>query len=281
MELLQLRYFMESAKTENFARTAEKYIIPSSTVSMTIKRLEKELGCELFNHYGNKVTLNENGRKLQRTVGPLLDELDKVALELSAPAEKNVELRILIKVLRSKISDAIIDYQKNHAGIVFRPTFDFVHSDDSDYDMIIDVQNDRYADYEKIEICNRRIRLIASTDHPACGKPLTLKQLHSYPFIIMSKNSTSYKKLLNACKNAGFVPNVIMEVNDTSCYKKFIQNGVGIGLMREGALQPNDKISVLSVGDFNQWQTYCGYYKSSLNGPAIWDFIDYLTKINI
>ena len=33
MELLQLRYFYESAKNENFAKTAEKYMVPASSVS--------------------------------------------------------------------------------------------------------------------------------------------------------------------------------------------------------------------------------------------------------
>ena len=48
MELLQLRYFFDSAKTESFAKTAEKYMVPASSVSASVKRLEKELGCKLF-----------------------------------------------------------------------------------------------------------------------------------------------------------------------------------------------------------------------------------------
>ena len=47
MELLQLRYFYESAKHENFAKTAEKYMVPASSISASVKRLEDELGCKL------------------------------------------------------------------------------------------------------------------------------------------------------------------------------------------------------------------------------------------
>ena len=46
MELLQLRYFYESAKNENFAKTAEKYMVPASSISASVKRLEEELGCQ-------------------------------------------------------------------------------------------------------------------------------------------------------------------------------------------------------------------------------------------
>ena len=42
MELLQLRYFYESAKTENFSHTAAKYLVSPSSVSISIKKLENE-----------------------------------------------------------------------------------------------------------------------------------------------------------------------------------------------------------------------------------------------
>ena len=57
MELLQLKYFCNAAETENLSKTAKKYLVPTSNISQSIKRLEKELGCELFEHSTNKITL--------------------------------------------------------------------------------------------------------------------------------------------------------------------------------------------------------------------------------
>ena len=54
MELLQLKYFYESAQTESFAKTAEKHLGPPSSVSASIKRLEDELG------YKIKIVTEEN-----------------------------------------------------------------------------------------------------------------------------------------------------------------------------------------------------------------------------
>lgn len=48
MELLQLKYFCDAAETENFSKTAKKYLVPTSNISQSIKRLERELGVELF-----------------------------------------------------------------------------------------------------------------------------------------------------------------------------------------------------------------------------------------
>ena len=68
MELLQLRYFYESALTESFAQTAEKYLVPATSVSAAVKRLEGELGCALFDRFANRIRLNGNGRRLQKSL---------------------------------------------------------------------------------------------------------------------------------------------------------------------------------------------------------------------
>ena len=63
MELLQLKYFYESANTESFTKTAQRHLIPVSSVSASIKRLEKELGCKLFDRTSNRIKLNQNGKR--------------------------------------------------------------------------------------------------------------------------------------------------------------------------------------------------------------------------
>ena len=51
MEFLQLRYFYESAKNKSFAVTAKNHMVPTSSVSASVKRLEKEFGTNLFDLY--------------------------------------------------------------------------------------------------------------------------------------------------------------------------------------------------------------------------------------
>ena len=65
MELLQLRYFFESAQSGSFSKTAKKYMVPLTSVSASIRRLEQELGCPLFVRHPNCVSLNEKGKILQ------------------------------------------------------------------------------------------------------------------------------------------------------------------------------------------------------------------------
>ena len=82
MEILQLRYFYESAKNQNFTETAKKYLVPVSAVSSSIKRLEKELRCQLFDRDANRIRLNNNGKLLQQSLCAVFHELDDTIVKL-------------------------------------------------------------------------------------------------------------------------------------------------------------------------------------------------------
>ena len=44
MELLQLQYFCTAAELQNFTAAAKRHFIPQSAMSITMRRLEEELG---------------------------------------------------------------------------------------------------------------------------------------------------------------------------------------------------------------------------------------------
>ena len=70
MELLQFRYFMTAAKYENMTKAAEELHIAQPALSQSIKRLETELGVELFDRSRHRIALNEHGRLLEKSCAP-------------------------------------------------------------------------------------------------------------------------------------------------------------------------------------------------------------------
>lgn len=262
MEILQLRYFYESAKNENFARTAEKYLVPATSVSASVKRLEKELGCTLFHRSCNRIMLNDNGRRLQQSLRIVFDELDSAVDSLTSASTDTREIKILVRAMRREITDLIIEYKTRHPHMAFKTIFDFDETDFESYDIIIDEKADKYHDYEKFDLFTTHIRLSASAQSPLCGKKLTLKQLRNQPFISIGENNSMHRIFINACKAAGFTPNIVVQTNDVQCNRKCVEAGVGIGLGREypQLILPNTQ-KYLNVTDFNEEQTICSYYK--------------------
>ncbi len=280
MELLQLRYFFESAKSGSFAKTAEKYMVPATSVSASVKRLERELGCTLFDRTSNRIRLNDNGMKLKASLDTVLSELDRTVGELTESERDTRKIKLLVRAMRGKITDRIIEYNANHPHIAFKTSFDFGDIDISDFDIIIDGETDKYPGYECLRLYTSKIGLRASVKSPLCGKKLMLRDLHNERFISIGEDNGLHRRLLSACEKAGFTPNIVVQSNDLTCNRKFVESGVGIGISRieEAASVPNKKTCNLNVVDFRETQIICAYFKKESAYGNIAHFLEYLKK---
>ena len=259
MELLQLKYFYESAKLESFAKTARKYMVPASSVSASVKRLESELGCKLFDRSKNGIKLNEKGSRFFSSVGYIFNELDIAISELKNIEQK--EICVLIKAMRSEVFNAVIKFKKMHPDIEFKVHFDAKELNDDRFDIVVGTEELSYEKYRKEELCRRRIYLRACKGSYLVGKKLNLKELSHEPFVTMGKNTFMHHLLVEACERVGFSPNIVVEVNDMFCYNKCLNQGLGIALSRSGGESPLN--AVLDVVDFNESLTYYVYLKTS------------------
>ena len=75
MELTQLHYFRAVAQTQNITAAAEMLHISPPTLSKVIKRLEEDLGAQLFDRRASKLTLNPLGEAYLVYVEMALDAL--------------------------------------------------------------------------------------------------------------------------------------------------------------------------------------------------------------
>ena len=276
MDMLQLRYFFESALNENFSKTAEKYMVPVSSVSASVKRLEGELGCKLFDRKYNRIFLNANGKRLQQALHNVFSEIDSAVYDLSAQNTDNREIKILVRAMRSDVTDYIIEYNKENPCITFDTVFDFKKTDYENYDIIIDEKTDIYREYESFELFNMKIRLLVSAKSPMAGKKYILKQLENQPFVSLDEESNMHRMLMKACYNAGFSPKIVARINDIRCYDKMIESGIGIGLGRESTQIQNPKISCIDVTDFDERYCVHTYYKKKSAYGNVRHFLTFL-----
>lgn len=274
MELLQLRYFYESAKYENFSKTAEKYRVPATSVSASVKRLEEELGCRLFDRTSNSIVLNYNGKRLRQSLQTVFSELDEVVESLSCESADTREIKMLVRAMRSNITDHIIEYGTKHPHIAFKTVFDFGETDFENYDIIIDEETDAYPEYERFKLYSINLRMKVSKDSSILGRRLTLKQLERHPFISMGEQSNMHKILMKVCEGAGFAPDIVVQSNDIRCYDRLIESGMGIGLGREKPQTEN--VGYLDVADFNEKYTVYSYYKKQAAYGNVQHFLNFL-----
>ena len=98
-------------------------------------------------------------------------------------------------------------------------------------------------------------------------------------FVLMSQQGNHGKVFLAACKEAGFSPNVVAQVNDSACFRKIISSGIAIGVTGQFAAEAEDSkpIVPLNITDFKYEQTICMYYKKDMHGNAA-RFVSFLRE---
>ena len=72
----QLRYFIKVAEKQNLTLAAQELIISPPALTATLRRLEKDLGCQLFDHSGRNIVLNTRGQILLQYAQTALKALD-------------------------------------------------------------------------------------------------------------------------------------------------------------------------------------------------------------
>ena len=230
MEFLQLKYFCDAAETENFSRTAKKYLVPTSNISQSVKRLERELGCELFEHRSNKITLNGDGKQFYADASRALALLENAKMRLSDRGERlGGEIRLICLTQRRTVTDAIGKMIQKHPTVNF--TIHHNLESDQNFDVLIsDACPYEYS--EKILIVDEEICVAVNREHPLAEREwVTVQELESQRFISMTAGNSLQKITAEVCSDAGFAPNVAIQTDDPFYLRKYVEMGLGIALV--------------------------------------------------
>lgn len=280
MEILQLRYFFLSAKNQNFSTTAKMFDVPTTAVSSSIRRLEEELGCKLFDRTHNRVILNAKGRRFQQALCTVFAELDKAVEDISTQYNDKREIKVLVRGMRREVTNLLSEFNAAYPNVAFK--ISFTENGDNDYDIIIDDDKDVYSNYRKFELYSMRLHLKCASNDLICQKQLSMSDLCDRAFVSMGQESNMHRILTNACIRKGFHPKISAFCNDIECYDKLVAMGMGIGIGRE-RIFPNAgngriEISNLNISDFNEHYTVYVYYQESAYFGNVKKLIDFIQE---
>ena len=282
MELLQLRYFYESAMAESFSKAAQKYMVPASSVSASVRRLEQELGIELFARTGNRVLLNEKGREFLSSISNVLSQLDMSISTLSAKPTEKQTLSILVRCTRQTVVRHTLNFQKLYPSVFFKLVFEDAPENYGNYDLIVSTASDTLNDYEHFQLRKFAVQIEALETDPLCQRTVTLNQLRDRLFVTTNTQRGSFEIFAQACKKKGFTPKVFLECDDYSCRNMAVQSGTCLGLTMGTTMSSGlANVQYLSVSDFNEEIVSNVYYRQEIYDGNVKLFLDFLKSIAI
>lgn len=230
MEFLQLKYFCDAAETENFSKTAKKFLVPTSNISRAIRCLERELGCELFEHRVNKVVLNYDGKQFYSNVSQALSLLETAKMRIADRSEDlGGDIRLICLNNRRTVTAAIENFIQKYPEVKFI----IHHNLDSEEDFDIFISDTCPYEYgRKILLVDEEICVAVNKDHYLAKKDtVSVSELEKERFITMTAGSSMQKITANVCADAGFVPNIAIQTDDPFYLRKYVEMGLGIAFV--------------------------------------------------
>ncbi len=280
MEIMQIRYFLEAAKTKHMTNSAKNLHITQPALTQAIRRLEKDLGVPLFTARGRNVILTEYGKYLQRKLEPLMEQLDAIPEQLKMMiALEGETIHMNVLAASGLVMEAIIEYKKDHEEIHFQLQ---QNSESELYDIGVTTKLFYLGqDEENRFACGEEIYLAVPENQRYRGKTsVRLAEVADEGFISLL-GSREFRYICDRfCQHAGFTPRIIFESDNPSAVKNMIAANMGIGFWPEftwGSIE-NERVRLLKIEEpVCQRDIIIHYNRNKPDSRNVVEFYEFLT----
>lgn len=279
MEFMQIRYFLETAKTKHMTNSAKNLHITQPALTQAIRRLERDLGVPLFAAKGRNIVLTEYGKYLQKKLEPLMDQLDAIPEQLKMMAALESEtIHMNVLAASSLVMEAIIEYKKEHEEIHFQIQ---QNSESELYDIAVTTK----LFYQETEeenrfACDEEIYLAVPDARFGNRTSISLGEVADEGFISLL-GSREFRYICDRfCQHAGFTPRIIFESDNPSAVKNMIAANMGIGFWPEftWGSAVNERVRLLKIDDpVCQRDIIINYNQNKPDSRNVLDFYQFLT----
>jgi len=284
MEILQLKYFQMTAKTENISHTAHHYMVPPSSVSISIKKLETELGVKLFDRTANKLKLNPCGKMFSEAVDEAERNIKQAKINMLNLSQTPFgEIKLLILTNRSIVTDYISKFKQEYPHVTFKIRHEDYgdYSAYSDYDVIISDRLINTNDFNSSFYVIEEVFLAVHKKHRlASSNVVTFDDIKKEKIIFMPKGSSLGNYMQSVFKEAGFEPDIAIECDDPHYIREYLNMGLATTFFPSVSwkVHINDNIRLLRVNDGIYRKSYI--YTNIKSSNTVKIFAEGLQMIN-
>ena len=256
MELLQLQYFLLLANQQHVTRTADILHISQPSLSLTIKKLETELGVPLFTRKGRNIALSPYGEAFKQYVEDAFFSLEngkRVLSRMQNTDSSTLNLGLLSPYVWNELlmlfNDLHPDLNINRRSIEDHRFWDSILSGDIDFylgglNQLEEMDTSR-LDYATLYEDN--MVLLVHKDHPfASRESIDLRECRDESFINLAAETNLQQFINRMFHRAGFVPKVVMTC-DYTLRDQMAADGHGVSITTELAALKSDVKGVVHI----------------------------------
>lgn len=251
MNFQQLRSIREAARRGfNLTEVANVLFTSQPGVSRQIRELEEELGVDIFERNGKRLTgLTEPGKGILRIIERLLLEAENLRQASQEYAgEKSGTLTIatthtqaryslprVVQAFRASFPDVRIALQQSAPEHIA----EWVISGKADVGIATEGLS-RFEDLVSFPCYSWNHVIVAPQAHPlALLESVSLEDLAAHPLITYDVGFTGRGHIDDAFEKAGASPDIVLTAMDSDVIQQYVSLGLGVGIVASMAVEHN------------------------------------------
>jgi DNA-binding transcriptional LysR family regulator len=254
--LPQILAFLEVARRGNLSRAAEALYVSQPTLTARLQALETDLGEQLFVRTRRGMRLTEAGEAF-------LPYAEHAIQAIEGGRERLVELRRgtvgkLVLGAPSTVStytlpELLARFAEEH------PDVRLTVMTGTSEEILELVLHDRiqlglmralgHPEVEAMPVYSDSLLLVVNPSHRLAGRKVRLAELGGEPLVLFGRSS-SYRAFTEAVfRQAGVMPDSVLELDNIEAAKKMVEHGIGISLVPDSAVRGELASGALAVVD--------------------------------
>ncbi|WP_435284749.1 LysR family transcriptional regulator [Streptomyces koelreuteriae] len=288
MELRQLEYFVAVAEERNFTRAAERVHISQSGVSAQIRRLERELGAELFDRSARTATLTAAGRAAlehARATLAAAGAVGQAVNEVTDLIRGQLVVGMVIGCTLTPLFDALSAFHRAHPGVELS-----LLEDNSDrlveavragtVDLaLVGTATAAPEGLEALTLISERLVVAVAAGHPlAERRRVVLADLVTQPIICMPPGTGLRTLFDRACASQDLHPTIALQASAADAIADLAARGLGVAVLSESmAASYGDRIVARPIDDVTAPALLALVWKSA-HSPAVRELLGHCRR---
>ena len=249
MEIRQLHSLVKLIDCHySVSKTAEELFLVQSAVSQHLKKLEEELGADLFIRKGKRlIGLTEIGEQVASHARITLSSVNSIRAIGHDHINKNegiLRLGSTHTQARYVLPPVIKAFNRAYPRVELqihqgtpKQLVQWAVNDDIDFSICTEALAES-SQLSNISCYQWNRSLVTLPDHPLLKlSKISLADLCEYPLITYVYGFTGRKTFSDTFEKAGLEPHVVLSAADTDIIKTYVQEEMGVGIIASMALE--------------------------------------------
>lgn len=283
LNLHRLRAFQLVAEHGSLREAGARLGLTVSAVSFALKRLESDIGVQLFQRFPNRLVLTPAGdnlavasegifRGIESTLSTLRSQpagTSRLAISISNDLSNYIAPRLGLFAERfpSVILNIFVYRSQDALGMVSRGELDLAigRFDDRKTGQPAEL----YKTLEIEPVVETTFSIIFPRGDPlSLNKgPLILDDLSRRPLIMLPQGSSARRLIDSAFEAASVRPRACLEAGNCQTIQVYAERGLGVGLVHSICLQPTPRMVSVEVSpQFSSMRFSAAYRRASVTG---------------